>query len=107
MATIALVLVFGGVILLSAKELIETQPKSRVEKVPAKHPKLAEYRSNPHGPRDVVKFLNDGDLGAETSRPRLEGTLTNGVTNMPALQLRDPLSGRDFGQVYFQVPSLR
>lgn len=107
MATIALVLVLGGVMLLSAKELLETRVKARVKEVREKHPKLAEYRSNPHGPRDVVKFLNDGDLGAGTDRPRLEGTLTNGVTNMPALQLRDPLSGRDFGQVYFQVPSLR
>lgn len=107
MATIALVLVFGGVILLSAKELIETQPKSRVEKVPAKNPKLDKFRSNPHGPRDLVKALNDGSLGLGTNRPRLQATLTNGVTNMPALQLRDPLSNQDFGQVYHQVPSLQ
>lgn len=107
MATIALVLVLGGVMLLSVKELLETRVKARVKEVREKLPDLNEYKSNRKGPRDLVKALNDGDLGAETSRPRLEGTLTNGVTNMPALQLKDPLSGRDFGQVYFQVPSLR
>jgi hypothetical protein len=107
MATIALVLVLGGVMLLSAKELLETRVKTRVKEVREKIPDLNEFKSNPKGPRDLVKALNDGNLGAETSRPRLEGTLTNGVTNMPALQLKDLLSGRDFGQVYFTVPSLR
>ena len=107
MATIALVLVLGGVMLLSAKELLETRVKARVKEVRGKIPDLNEFKSNRKGPRDLVKALNDGSLSAGTDRPRLEGTLTNGVTNMPALQLRDPLSGRDFGQVYFQVPSLR
>lgn len=107
MATIALVLVLGGVILLSAKELLETRVKDRVKEVREKHPSLAAYRSNPKGPRDTVKFLNDGSLGAGTERPRLEGTLTNGVTNMPALQLRDPLTQRDVGQFYRAVEALR
>lgn len=107
MTTIALVLVLGGVMLLSAKELLETRVKTRVKEVREKIPDLNEFKSNRKGPRDLVKALNDGSLGAETSRPRLEGTLTNGVTNMPAMQLKDPLSGRDFGQFYFTVPSLR
>lgn len=107
MSTIALVLVLGGVMLLSVKELLETRVKARVKEVREKLPDLNEFKSNRKGPRDLVKALNDGSLGGETDRPRLEGVLTNGVTNMPVLQLRDPLSGRDFGQVYYKVPSLR
>ena len=107
MASLVLTLLLGGVTLLATKELVESRVRGRIEQVRERRPNLAAFRSRPFGPLEAVKGANSGDLGLGTGVPRLRGTMQVGVNEQPVVSMKNPVSGRDFGQLYFLPEQFR
>lgn len=107
MASLVLTLLLGGVTLLATKELVESQDRGRVERVRENRPDITVFKSRPKGPLDAVKAANSGDLGLGTGVPRLHGTMQVGANELPVMSVTNPVSGRDFGQLYFLSEQFR
>lgn len=105
MATIALVLVFAGVTVLAARELLETKGGQLRIKARSKLEQARELRmqvaSQPRGPARAVEWLNSGGGGLGNVARRVSATVEPGAFGQPKLALRDKLAGNaPIGEIY-------